>query len=40
MDAWYQCDECIFASNSPKAAAKHETDSGHHVDQYLEAVTE
>jgi len=31
MGVWIQCDECIFASNSPKAAAIHVEASGHHV---------
>ena len=31
MDIWFQCTECIFATNSPKAAAKHYNDTDHEV---------
>lgn len=33
MDAWYDCNECIFATNSPKAAAAHTTKTGHEVNE-------
>jgi hypothetical protein len=33
---WFQCTECIFASNSPKAATKHTTDTAHEVKQEKE----
>jgi hypothetical protein len=31
MATWYQCEECIFATNSPKAAHKHGDDTGHQI---------
>lgn len=33
MGAWFDCTECVFASNSPKAAHKHETETGHKIDE-------
>lgn len=26
---WFQCQECVFATNSPTQAARHSTTSGH-----------
>lgn len=31
QDDWWECDECIFASNSTKQAIKHEETTGHMV---------
>lgn len=28
---WFQCTECVFATNSPKVAAKHDLIDGHIV---------
>jgi hypothetical protein len=30
---WFQCTECIFASNSPKQSKQHVTETGHKVDE-------
>lgn len=29
---WYECQECPAQGNSPKHAAQHVADTGHHVD--------
>lgn len=29
MGVWYQCEDCIFATNSRKAATLHTAKSGH-----------
>lgn len=26
---FYQCDDCIFGTNSPKSASRHEDETGH-----------
>lgn len=31
MDTWFECSECIFATNSPKQAIAHEDKTGHEV---------
>jgi hypothetical protein len=31
MDLWYECTECIYASNSRKLADRHEDEKGHTV---------
>lgn len=28
---WYECEECVFGSNSKKEAGKHITETGHKV---------
>lgn len=30
---WYQCRSCVFATNSPRAAEKHEESTGHETTQ-------
>jgi hypothetical protein len=35
-EIWYQCQECIFGSNSAKSANKHSLDSGHYVKEEKE----
>lgn len=31
MGSWFDCQDCVFASNSPKQATKHVEDTGHSV---------
>lgn len=31
MAEWWQCEECIFATNSPKSAHIHSSQTGHEV---------
>ena len=33
---WYDCSECVFASNSPKLANDHTAHSGHTVNEEKE----
>jgi hypothetical protein len=30
---WYQCQECIFATNGTKSAAKHTAETGHEMSE-------
>jgi hypothetical protein len=31
MSEWYECEECVFATNSPRQATRHEVATGHTV---------
>ena len=33
MGLWFQCADCVFGTNSPKAARVHEASSGHDITQ-------
>jgi hypothetical protein len=35
-DIWYQCDECVFATNGTRLAREHQEDTGHTVTEEQE----